>query len=228
MLRNVLIFFLVLSLSPYARADYESATVAYEVGDYETAVNEFLLLAEAENAPAQYNLGVMYENGFGVQQDYAEAVTWYRKAAVQGLPLAEYTLGFIYEKGFGVQQDYAEAVTWYRKAAVQRLPLAEYTLGWMYYDGLGVSRDYGEAMRWFRKAAEQGLANDRSNPAACDCSTTEVSEQEAAQGCSSEVKKKICGLFNQSKIWKERLRMQQERRQIEQNTIVPVLQGLRR
>ena len=35
-------------------------------------------------AYAQYNLGVMYDNGQGVQQDYKEAVKWYRKAAEQG------------------------------------------------------------------------------------------------------------------------------------------------
>ena len=37
-----------------------------------------LQLAEQGYAYAQYNLGVMYENGRGVRQDYAEAVKWYR------------------------------------------------------------------------------------------------------------------------------------------------------
>jgi len=33
------------------------------------------------DALAQNNLGVMYENGQGVPQDYKEAVKWYTKAA---------------------------------------------------------------------------------------------------------------------------------------------------
>ena len=33
---------------------------------------------------AQYNLGVMYDNGEGVPKDDAEAVKWYQKAADQG------------------------------------------------------------------------------------------------------------------------------------------------
>lgn len=38
-------------------------------------------------AEAQHNLGVMYFNGDGVRQDYAEALKWYRKAAEQGYAL---------------------------------------------------------------------------------------------------------------------------------------------
>ena len=46
-------------------------------------------------------------NGQGVPQDYAEAVTWYRKAAEQGDADAQYNLGVMYAKGQGVPQDYA-------------------------------------------------------------------------------------------------------------------------
>jgi uncharacterized caspase-like protein len=61
----------------------------------------------------------MYENGRGVNQDYAEALKWYRKAADQGYADGQYALGFMYENGRGVTQDYAEALKWYRKAADQ-------------------------------------------------------------------------------------------------------------
>ena len=40
--------------------------------------------AEAGSAQAQYNLGLMYDNGEGVPEDDGEAVKWYRKAAEQG------------------------------------------------------------------------------------------------------------------------------------------------
>ena len=40
--------------------------------------------AEQGDAEAQTSLGLMYDNGKGVPQDYAEAVKWYRKAAEQG------------------------------------------------------------------------------------------------------------------------------------------------
>ena len=49
--------------------------------------------SRAGDANAQYGLGVMYHNGYGVKQDDFEAVNWYRKAAEQGHASAQYSLG---------------------------------------------------------------------------------------------------------------------------------------
>ena len=57
---------------------------------------ETLQLAERGNAQAQFNLGMMYENGQGVRQDDAEAVKWYRLAAEQGFAPAQVLLDTIY------------------------------------------------------------------------------------------------------------------------------------
>ena len=65
----------------------------------------------------QFNLGVMYENGRGVEKDEAEAVKWYRKAAEQESAVAQFYLGVMYANGRGVAKDEEEAVKWYRKAA---------------------------------------------------------------------------------------------------------------
>ena len=40
--------------------------------------------AEAGDADAQFNLGVMYRKGQGMEQDYKEAFKWWKKAADQG------------------------------------------------------------------------------------------------------------------------------------------------
>jgi TPR repeat protein len=47
-------------------------------------VKWYRLAAEQGINKAQYNLGIMYDDGQGVPQDYAEAVKWYRLAAEQG------------------------------------------------------------------------------------------------------------------------------------------------
>ena len=59
----------------------------------------------------------MYQDGLGVQQDYAEAVKWYRKAAVQGEAYAQYNLGFMYHHGYGLQKDNVQAYAWNGVAA---------------------------------------------------------------------------------------------------------------
>ena len=122
----------------------------------EVAQKEMLQLAEAGDVELQFSLGVMYEHGEGVRQDYAEAVRWYRKAAEQGYAEAQNNLGVMYAEGQGVRQDYAKAVHWYRKAAEQGHVEAQYNLGVMYAEGQGVRQDDAEAVRWYRKAAEQG------------------------------------------------------------------------
>jgi hypothetical protein len=40
--------------------------------------------AEKGGAQAQYKLGIMYNNGWGMTANFAEATKWYRKAAEQG------------------------------------------------------------------------------------------------------------------------------------------------
>jgi uncharacterized protein len=118
------------------------------------------LIARAEqgDAFAQYDLGLMYDNGRGVLQDYKEAVKWHRKAAEQGYAASQFNLGWSYANGEGVLQDYKEAVKWYRKAAEQGYASAQLNLGVRYANGEGVPQDYKEAVKWYRKAAEQGYA----------------------------------------------------------------------
>jgi len=73
--------------SSVAVAGLEEGFAAYKRGDYATALKEFRALASEGDAVAtvaQANLGMMYENGHGVTQDYKEAANWYRKAAEQG------------------------------------------------------------------------------------------------------------------------------------------------
>jgi uncharacterized protein len=62
--------------SPVAAQDLQKGFSAYQAGDYATALQEWKPLAEQGNATAQYNLALMYGNGRGVPQDYAEAVKW--------------------------------------------------------------------------------------------------------------------------------------------------------
>jgi TPR repeat protein len=146
----------LLSAGAAGAQDFEAGWAAADRGDYAAALKEWRPLAEASDASAQFNLGIMYDNGLGVPQDDAEADKWYRLAADQGHATAQYNLGVMYHQGDGVQQDKAEAVRWYRLAADQGVADAQFNLGVMYRDGLGVTQDYVEATRWFLSAAKLG------------------------------------------------------------------------
>ena len=124
--------------------------------------------AEAGDATAQSNLGVIYSSGAGVPKNMAEALKWYRLAADQGFAPAQNNLGVRYARGDGVPKDMAEALKWYRKAADQGHAKAQYSLGYMYANGDGVSKDDAEAVKWWRRAAEQGYASAQNAMAALE------------------------------------------------------------
>jgi len=160
----LLILGLLLGTQTTVKADqFKEGVAAYKAGNYQKAFKFFKPLAEQSYASAQYNLGLMYDDGQGVPQDYTEAVKWYRKAAEQGSAKAQNNLGVMYDDGQGVPQDYTEAVKWYRKAAEQGYAKAQNNLARMYYEGKGVTQDYTKAVKWLRKAAEQGNANAQYN-----------------------------------------------------------------
>ena len=77
------------------------------------------MAAAQGHASAQHNLGLKYDNGLGVVQDYAEAARLYKLAAAQGHASAQSNLGGMYGKGEGVAQDYTRAHMWWNLAAAK-------------------------------------------------------------------------------------------------------------
>lgn len=89
-------------------------------------------LAEQGNAEAQYRLGLMYDMGEDVNQDYSKAFEWYEKSANQGLASSQSKLGSMYRYGKGVEVNHAKATEWYFKAYEQGDEIAGYQLGTIY------------------------------------------------------------------------------------------------
>ena len=105
-------------------------------------------LAEKGDARAQTELGRRYFQGDEVEENFQEAVKWWRKAAEQGGDSAQYNLGWMYSNGKGVEQNAKEAVKLFRKSAMQGNAEAQHNLGIMYYNGRGVQEDYMTAYAW--------------------------------------------------------------------------------
>jgi hypothetical protein len=104
---------------PQEQPDYTVGEAAYERGDYSLAFKELLPLARKGTAEAQFYMGVMYEKGLGVPQDYAEAIRWSRKAAERGVKEAQYNVGLIYFRGLGIAPDYVQAHFWWNLSAAR-------------------------------------------------------------------------------------------------------------
>jgi TPR repeat protein len=122
------------------------------------------------------NLGVLYQNGWGVAQDYAKAREWYEKAADKGNTIAMVNLGMLYRNGWGVAQDYAKAREWYEKAAnkgeaeakakLEQLPIGEavgagrYAEALQLQEALAVKVEEAETKREGNPAKETAQALD--------------------------------------------------------------------
>ena len=146
-----------------AWSDFDEGIEAYMRGDYELALDEFSGPAQNGHLGAQYNLGLMYNNGYGVERDMFEMVEWWRRAAALGHASAQYDLGLIYEGDDEVAEVFLEAARWYRSAAEQGHSNAQNNLALLYESGLGLERSKVLALMWFGLSVARGNDATRNN-----------------------------------------------------------------
>lgn len=115
-------------------------------------VDEYVMaLAEQGVSEAQNNLGVMYKDGQGVDQDYNEAARWFLLAAQQDNTLAQLNLGWLYHAGKDLCQDTDSARYWYSRAARKGHATAQLNLGILYLQ----QADTTTAIYWLQQASQQ-------------------------------------------------------------------------
>lgn len=117
-----------------AQADlYEDGLMAYAVGNYAKAGQDFMGAADAGIAGAEHMLMRLFEEQKIYAKDLkAETLKWTRKAAEKGVVHAQFALGKIYAEDQGNAK---AAIDWYRKAAEQGHPDAYYQLGAILSEG---------------------------------------------------------------------------------------------
>ena len=81
--------------------------------------------------PYQYKIGVMYDRGLGLKQNYRKALNWYGKSAKNGFGLAQYKIGQMYVAGHGVKQNFTKAYAWVRSAISQGVEDKDGTLSYI-------------------------------------------------------------------------------------------------
>ena len=92
--------------------------------------------AEHGNINVFSEIGIMYEEGYGVKKNKNRAVQYYIMGADKGNAKAQYLLGHAYQYGRGIKDDPERALHWYRKAAEQGNADALQALGGIYVHGL--------------------------------------------------------------------------------------------
>ena len=129
---------------------YIPAISLYEIrkalDDCKEAVHWFTLSAENGNPLAQYKMAS------AICERPNEKITYYKKAAEQGLVEAQRELGELYLNLD--KPDLFEAKKWYGKAAEQGDILSQYALACIFRDN---EKNDAEAFKWFHELAESPL-----------------------------------------------------------------------
>ena len=95
----------------------ETALAAFCRGDYEEVLRSAVPHAEAGEAGAQCMLSLLYQCGYGVEQDTKAAEKWLLRAAEQQNAVAWNNLGTLYCLGWpGVPRDHEKALECYLRA----------------------------------------------------------------------------------------------------------------
>lgn len=137
-------------------ARFQRGVKAYDRGDYASAFEDWLPLAQQDDLAAMRNVALLLRKGLGTERDPERALFFYERAAEAGFVPAQLNAAFMYLEGDGIPRDYKKASFWLHLAAVAGEPIAQYNLGVMFEKGLGVSRDLPRAMGWYALAARQG------------------------------------------------------------------------
>jgi hypothetical protein len=132
--------------------DAQKGLDAYNSMDYETALAVWQPLAESGDSGAQYGLGMMYGNGFGVAMEDALALKWYGLAADQGHAGAQCNLAVMYQNGWGVPLNEEKAIHYYMLAAEQGVSEAMIALGRHFAMDYSDAYDPVQAYKWFSLA----------------------------------------------------------------------------
>lgn len=115
--------------------------------------------ADSGDSEALFTLGQYAYVGNLLEQSFAVAAGYFRRAAEAGHTDAMTSLGTMYGEGKGVPQSMIEAGRWFKRSAERDNPLGQVSLAQMYLRGLGNGRpDYARALQWHQRAAQLGDA----------------------------------------------------------------------
>lgn len=143
------------------RSQLNMAVTSQALRDYPQALHWAQLVAD-RSPEARFVLGQLFANGQGVMQDYAEALTWFQRAANDGHAASQTALGSMFLQGQGVAANPLTARQWLLKAARQNDGRAQFHLGEMSESGVLAERDPLQALAWYDLASRNGFREARA------------------------------------------------------------------
>jgi len=128
-----------------------------------SAIEWYKKAVDNRDAQALYELGVLYEIGWGVQEDMKRALELYTQSMELGCASAQNEIGYRLFNGGSMDKDIPHALALWEMASAQNNALAMCNLGGCYELGLGVTKDLEKARSWYRRAVECSTGKNKAN-----------------------------------------------------------------
>ena len=120
---------------------------------YQLFIDHVIEQAQAGDALAQTNLGIMYLTAKGVPKDSNKALKWFIRATEKNFGISYYMLGQVYNHGKKTLNNRREAITWHTKAANQGIKRSIYNLKRLYIERILIDKsEKGEELPDDKKA----------------------------------------------------------------------------
>lgn len=123
-----------------------------------TPTQELARKADAGDIESQYQMGLHFTTGADVEQNYAQGLSYFEKAATSGHTDAQYMLGMAYYLGRGTALNYEQARKWLELAADKHHREAMHYLGEIYFNGYGTEAEPAWGIHWIGQSAEMGYS----------------------------------------------------------------------
>lgn len=117
-------------------------------------LNKHKNLCNANEAESCQKLGVIYEEGMGIENNQSLAVEYYLKACALKDIDSCFDAGYLYDMGKGLPENNQEAIRLYRKSCDENHRVGCHNLALMYEDGEGTKADGMRAMQLYEKACK--------------------------------------------------------------------------
>lgn len=120
---------------------------------HKEAFDLFQKAADAGLKEGRHYLALMYEYGFGCQQNFESAIEQYQRASNQDYFESTYNLALMYAYGRAPKQDFRKALSLLERGARAEHAPSIYYMGVFKMYGYGCEPDYERAQNWFERAA---------------------------------------------------------------------------
>ena len=142
--------------------DYTKAFEALERGDYKTATYYLSFFASNGDSVAQYNMGILYRDGLGVEKNPKVALSWLYLAAQQRHMLSNFAIAKLIETHPHLADRKKGRLHFLKEAAFLGHAIAPLEIGNFYYSRQETDFDLVRAMVWWI------VSSDRDAPGAVE------------------------------------------------------------